>query len=188
MLFVVSFFDGHHWQHLAVSGCRQLAATSTLTFGVKNKRENSMRQNIIHWLLALCTLAAVPALANGADSDSIEQALKDCMDEDYSTAGMVSCIHKAHDSWDKMLNIWYSKLMDTLPAEDAKELQKSQRQWLAFRDAEFEAINAVYRQQDGTMYHLIRTSDRADIVESRAKTLRHYYCSREDLARQSEDC
>ena len=74
-----------------------------------------------------------------------------CLDKDSSTAGMITCLDEAIKSWDAELNRVYKALQSELNANAQKELKEAQRQWIKYRDAEFEAIGALYRSIYETM-------------------------------------
>lgn len=63
---------------------------------------------------------------------------------------MVNYTNQAYSLWEE-LNIKYNNLMSGLSPADKQVLRNAQRQWVAFRDAEFEAIDALYNGKDGTM-------------------------------------
>ena len=121
-------------------------------------------------LLALLTVAP----ASHAAKHHIDSYLESCIDADSTTAGMVNCTNQAYSLWDKELNIKYVKLMSALAPADKQALRNAQRQWIAFRDAEFKAIDALYNGKDGTMYLPMRAADRLEVVKARVLQLSSY--------------
>lgn len=122
------------------------------------------------FFLFLMTIAQV----SQADVHTIDRDLADCIDRDSSTAGMVDCTNTSYEQWDNELNQQYAALMAVISAGDQQVLREAQRQWLAFRDAEFKAIDAFYSSKDGTMYLPMRAGDRLELVKARALKLAAY--------------
>lgn len=87
---------------------------------------------------------------------------------------MANCTYGAYSLWDKELNIAYENLMASLSPSDQQVLRNAQRQWIAFRDAEFKAIDALYKSKDGTMYIPMRVAERLDILKTRVLQLQGY--------------
>ena len=114
------------------------------------------------------------AAASQAASPHIDKYLESCIAADSTTAGMANCTYGAYSLWDKELNITYKNLMSSLAPSEQQALGNSQRQWIAFRDAEFKAIDALYKNKDGTMYIPMRVADRLDIVKTRVLQLQGY--------------
>lgn len=88
-------------------------------------------------------LATTPALA--VDSAAIEAryspAFQQCLDspDGQSTAGMVQCIGVELEVQDAALNAAYRGLIGEMTADQKAGLQKAQRAWIAFRDADCQA-------------------------------------------------
>lgn len=122
--------------------------------------------------IILALLAISPA--SHAAKHHIDSYLESCIDADSTTAGMVNCTNQAYSLWDKELNIKYNNLMSALAPADKQALRNAQRQWVAFRDAEFEAIDALYNGKDGTMYLPMRAADRLEIIKNRVLQLTDY--------------
>ena len=97
-----------------------------------------MRQVLI--LAAVTALVASPALA--VDSAKIEArytpAFKACLDspDGASTAGMVQCVGVELEVQDAALNAAYRDLVRDMTPSQKAGLQKAQRAWIAFRDAD----------------------------------------------------
>ncbi len=92
---------------------------------------------------------------------------------DPSTAGLLRAYAQGYDLWDKELNRVYRELMAFL-AKDGKGRQavkEAQAAWLAFRDREFAAIDAVYGRLEGTMYRPMQAYARLEVVKARTLTL-----------------
>ena len=104
----------------------------------------------------------------------IDKALEACLDKDSTTAGMVDCIGKAYDKWDKELNRVYAELMKRLTQDARAKLKEAQVQWLKFRDAEFQMQSGIYSRLEGTMYIPMSADSRMQVVKNRALELKSY--------------
>lgn len=128
-----------------------------------------------------CTLAALglAALTLGApahaeeDGHPIDQALSQCMEtpEGMSTHGMRECLSQANADWDRELNRVWRELMRELPAEAQTALRASQRQWLAFRDADVAALEAAYGSMQGSMYLIMLADSVVTLTRDRVRQL-----------------
>ena len=123
-----------------------------------------------------CVLLAFWAIApeSQAAKHHIDSYVEACIDADSSTAGMMNCTNQGSLLWEKELNTTYVNLMSALPPAEKQALRQAQRQWIAFRDAEFNAIDALYQGKDGTMYLVMRASDRLELVKTRVLQLMSY--------------
>lgn len=91
---------------------------------------------------------------------------------------MVNCEITARQEWDVELNKYYKLLMSLLDSAGKEKLKIAQRQWIEFRDKEFEIINELYLgQMKGTMWIVIAAGRKTDIVRDRAGQLEGYYDS-----------
>ncbi len=61
----------------------------------------------------------------------------------YSTPQMVDCANQFRDKWDKILNSAYKSTQANVSPEQKQALLNAQRQWLRFRDADFESLDSV---------------------------------------------
>ncbi|MBL7978118.1 MAG: DUF1311 domain-containing protein [Bacteroidetes Order II. Incertae sedis bacterium] len=116
---------------------------------------------------------AASTLSGEADEHPIDIKLNTCLEKNPSTAGMIQCLDEAYRAWDGLLNTSYNGLLATLKPAQQTKLRNLQRQWIAFRDAEFAFINDFYPTQ-GTMWVPVRMSERVDVVKSRALQLSSY--------------
>lgn len=109
--------------------------------------------------------------------DPIDKALSKCMDKkDISNADMCNCVHTATASWDTELNKYFKLLMAELPKEAAETLKQSQKQWIVYRDKEFEfSTKYYYEVKQGTMWYAVLAEKKMDIVKNRTLELREYY-------------
>ncbi len=112
------------------------------------------------------------------DTFRISQIVSRRMDIDYSTAGMNITVDDMTDSYDKLMNKYYGKLLKALQPEDKKILINAQKAWLAFRDAEAKLIGTMTKDEysgGGTIQSTTATDAYADIVVKRTIEIFDYY-------------
>jgi uncharacterized protein YecT (DUF1311 family) len=125
-------------------------------------------------------LAATPGFADdeggGDDEDPIDAALAQCLDspDGQSTMGMVQCLGTAYDAWDAALNEAYGELMDSLEAAQRDALKTSQRQWIAWRDAEQKFLQSLVTETSGSIMRITTNQAMVDMVKARVLLLRSY--------------
>lgn len=115
---------------------------------------------------------------NAQEKHQIDIELEKCLsiDSNQTTVGMSNCVYDAEIKWDKELNKYYKLLMDTLNRESRQSLQLSQRQWIEYRDKEFEFIYSFYlSEMQGTMWENVASNQRMEFVKHRALELKQYY-------------
>jgi uncharacterized protein YecT (DUF1311 family) len=124
---------------------------------------------------AVLLITAGPALA-APQADPTAIALQSCLDNpaDASTAGQVDCETSAARSYDRRMNAAYSALMRNLPTRAAQQLQKSQRAWLAFHNAEEGASEGVFATRQGTMYVPMQAGAATNVTRDRVLQLESY--------------
>jgi uncharacterized protein YecT (DUF1311 family) len=136
-----------------------------------------MRRHAIVWQALLFVIIGmtlrIPAFADEA-KNPIDLWLEKALAKNHSTMGMRKATLKAREMWDADMNKTYQRLMNTLKPARRKALVKSQKTWLAFRDAEFNTDLVIIGSRQGTMWTLV-TDDRAlQIVKERALQLQGY--------------
>jgi uncharacterized protein YecT (DUF1311 family) len=77
-------------------------------------------------------------------------------------------------SYDRRMNAAYAALLRRLQPKAAEQLRRSQRAWLAFRDSEAAARQAIYATRQGTMYVPMEADAAVTIVGDRALLLERY--------------
>ncbi|MBN9217815.1 MAG: DUF1311 domain-containing protein [Mesorhizobium sp.] len=127
-------------------------------------------------LACLLTLASPAKLAASDLKDPTAETLDRCLNDaaNGSTAGQTGCEATASDDYDRRMNAAYTTLMHKLPAEAAQQLRLSQRAWIAFRDAEAKARDALYETRQGTMYVPMQASDATNVIRDRTLLLEGY--------------
>ena len=128
------------------------------------------------FLLFLVSLGVQSSIHAQEAKDPIEQTYDACLagPAANNTAGQVGCATKAAAAWDQELNRVYQKLMKTLDPSSQALLRASQRQWLAFRDAEKKFQAGPWLQKQGTLAEVTANMANVDILKSRVLTLRNY--------------
>lgn len=126
----------------------------------------------------LSAFALLPGRAGAAEGrqDATAAALDRCLaaPAHASTAGQTDCEAAAARSYDRRMKAAYATLMRRLPAEAADRLRRAQRAWLAFRDAEAAARQALYATRQGTMYVPMQSDDAVTVIGDRARLLERY--------------
>jgi uncharacterized protein YecT (DUF1311 family) len=128
------------------------------------------------WLvIAVLSLLAINAHAREAGNTvkphAIDLSVERCLETNHSTAGMVGCFTRAETEWDAELNRVYKALQGELKPAGKEALKQAQRAWIAQRDKEFELINAIHAQMDGSMWIPVMVNKRADVVKQRTLAL-----------------
>lgn len=123
---------------------------------------------------ALALLLILPVQAKDV-RNTIDLTTESCLNSNNSTAGMLECFSRAEKEWDTELNRVYKSLQSKLKPAGQDALKQAQRAWMAQRDKEFELINAIHAQMDGTMWIAVMAEKRADVVKERALALQGYF-------------
>ncbi|MBK9733114.1 MAG: DUF1311 domain-containing protein [Chitinophagaceae bacterium] len=107
----------------------------------------------------------------------IDIRLKECLevDSNYTTYGMMHCEALARDEWDVEMNKYYHLLIDTLNADEKEKFKVAQRQWLKYRDKEFEFSATMHYNMQGTMWRVVAAARSCEIVKARALELKDYF-------------
>lgn len=119
-------------------------------------------------------LPAPSEQAGGAPETPIDRQLRECIERDSTTAGMVRCAEEARQAWDRELQRTYAALLEAVDPPGRQDLQRAQTAWVAFRDAESVWLDRLYAIPTGTMYPVLRAGDEAGLVKERALRLRSY--------------
>jgi uncharacterized protein YecT (DUF1311 family) len=99
-------------------------------------------------------------------------------DIDYSTLGMNIATVELADSYDKLLNKYYKKLLKILKPEDKKNLIAAQKAWLSFRNTETKLIGIMTKDEysgGGSMQSNIANDSRASLIVKRTNDIFNYY-------------
>ena len=129
---------------------------------------------VMRALLLFLLILPLPALA--ADPDPLDTTLDACLAKSraLSTPGMVECIDEAIRAWDKRLNEVYQQVAADLDPKSQELLRASQRRWVAFREAEHEAMGGPWRQDRGTIIRVLTANAGLSAIKERVQELRLY--------------
>ena len=128
---------------------------------------------------ALFLLLSLPltAQSTAARVKAIDTQMNDSMStpEGGSTIGMGQAYGVAETAFDKELNRVYSALLKELNGPAKEAFMESQRKWVAFRDAQFEAFRQVYdRDRFGSGQGPLIAAARMNLVRTRVLELATY--------------
>ncbi|UII26719.1 DUF1311 domain-containing protein [Fulvivirga maritima] len=128
-------------------------------------------------ILIITALAFITSLSVKAQNEhAIDLKQKDCLQNAISTMDMIKCQTDAGEAWDKELNKYYQLYMAATSEENKIILKAAQREWMVYRDKEYELINHhYYIELQGTMWRPIAAGERAKIIKERALQLKNYY-------------
>ena len=127
----------------------------------------------VHLVITVVLLSGM-VYAQQTTKHPIDKMLEACLDKNSTTAGMVDCISKADDRWDKELNRVYAELMKRLSPDARAKLKEAQVQWLKFRDSEFQLQGEIFSKLEGTMYIPMSADSQMQVVKKRALDLKAY--------------
>ncbi|MBI1188038.1 MAG: DUF1311 domain-containing protein [Alphaproteobacteria bacterium] len=91
-----------------------------------------------------------------------------CMAHDggETTVGLVACRMREHAAWDGELNAVYRRLNGPSASGEVSPLQRAQRAWIVFRDANCDAMAAPF--EGGSIARVIVASCMAETTARRA--------------------
>lgn len=104
----------------------------------------------------------------------LDHDINACLTNSYGPAGMKACLSDGIKSWDKELNKTYNSLLEELADDrDAKRaLRKSEREWIKFRDSEFQLIDRQYKKATAETHPQVDVlANKLDVIETRAREL-----------------
>lgn len=105
----------------------------------------------------------------------IDVEMNHCLQNIQSTADQRNCINNAYTKWDKLLNEEYRKLLKKFTDEEKDLFIVSQRNWIKFRDKEFEFINTYYyNNEKGTLFFVMGDLKKMEIVKKRVLEFQEY--------------
>jgi uncharacterized protein YecT (DUF1311 family) len=123
---------------------------------------------------------ALILLVLGPPSQALAQ---ECDPSDESQTGMNICANADYKAADAKLNKAYGEIVKRLAddAESKKLLQKSQRDWIAFRDAE--CAFSTNDSKGGSIYPMLMSQCLAGLTAARTEQLSGYLnCQEGDLS------
>ena len=131
--------------------------------------------------LCFCIFSGEIRTASADEQHPIDAEVEKRMEADYSTAGMLNALQYGYDEWDKLLNANYNALMKKLSKKQQEKLRASQREWIKFRDLEFEFNRGFFSDDRGSLGRVSGMSFMRDFVKERALTLGYYLAEFESL-------
>ena len=128
-------------------------------------------------LLTFFTILTLSQTLLGQEEHWIDKELDACLsiDSNQTTYGMNQCAYEGQQKWDKELNKYYKLLMNKLDANGKTSLKESQRQWIKYRDKEFEFIQYYYLQKQGTMWTNVVAGIKYHFIRNRALELKRIH-------------
>lgn len=114
-----------------------------------------------------------------ADTARVEQKIKDMLDKDWSTAGMLEASKVEETEYDTLLNKYYQILWKQLDADGQKALRQTQRNWITLRDSEKDLVRALYSKTyqemgGGTIWGVVAAGARTNITKRRVLEIFRY--------------
>ena len=109
------------------------------------------------------------------EKHKIDIELENCLNDEFNhtTVAMMYCIDDALNAWDEELNRVYKELMTLLSTDQKNVLRSAQKEWIKFRDLEYNNINSIY-DFEGTMWGQVRLLKMLNIVKDRTMTISDY--------------
>lgn len=104
----------------------------------------------------------------------IDKAEQECISNTSDTQVMNQCSITAQNAWEKEIKKTLSQLKSVLDKESYKSLIKAQNDWKKYKVDEFEAIDKMFKNKQGTMYLNVDKGLKVDIVRQRALQLQEY--------------
>ena len=117
------------------------------------------------------------AQLNEIQRDSlIKTASLDSLISNYETLGLQQSLSLLSKEVDRRLNYYYNEIMNRSGIDDSSKnmLQISQRNWIKFRDSEFQYISSQFKGLYGSMYPKITLIQQVKVVAHRVKELKSY--------------
>lgn len=114
------------------------------------------------------------------DTARVEQNVRDMLNRDWSTVGMIEASAQLENGYDELLNKYYTKLLASVSNEEDKQIiRNAQRCWIKLRDSDIELIRVIKQKTyeemgGGTIWGVIGASTRADITKRRVIEIYNY--------------
>lgn len=104
----------------------------------------------------------------------IDKAEQDCISKTADTQVMNQCSVTAQNAWEKEIKKSLSELKSVLDKESYKSLMNSQNSWEKYKIDEYNYIDKMLENKQGTMYLNVNKGLKVDIVKQRALKLQEY--------------
>jgi uncharacterized protein YecT (DUF1311 family) len=136
---------------------------------------NLLKLTIALFLLINSNLSL--AQLNEIERDSlIKTASLDSLINNYETLGLQQSLSLLSNEADRRLNYYYNEIMNRSEINNSSKnmLQISQRNWIKFRDSEFQYISSQFKGLSGSMYPKIILIQQVKVVAHRVQELKRY--------------
>lgn len=117
------------------------------------------------------------AQLNTVERDSLIRTLSlESLINNYENLGLQQSLPLVSEEADRRLNHFYNEIMNRTGISDSSKnvLQISQRNWIKYRDSEFQYISSQFEGLTGSMYPKITLIQRIKIVAQRVEELERY--------------
>lgn len=117
------------------------------------------------------------AQLNEVERDSLIRTLSlDSLINNYENLGLQQSLPLISEEADKRLNHFYNEIMKRTGISDSSKniLKISQRNWVKYRDSEFQYISSQFEGLTGSMYPRITLIQQINIVAHRVEELERY--------------
>ncbi len=137
--------------------------------------------NCVALFALLLATAFPPVFAQEQPASSalhpIDSAYQECLAiaENQTTYGMIECANRAYESWDAELNRIYKQLMGILQPKEKERLKAAQRNWLAWKNSEFEFSGLMHNNLGGSMWKIVAAERANQVIKQRTLELQAYY-------------
>lgn len=111
------------------------------------------------------------------DTFKIEKRMRLRIDKDYSDPGMLNATYQAVHEYDKLLHMYFQKILEKLDTNDQETLLEAQQNWQRFRESE-KRLNILLADDKysggGTIQRLFIASRNLELIKNRVLELYHY--------------
>jgi len=115
------------------------------------------------------TQRSLPIIAGLDDKHPIDRIVDQCLEVESTTQGMVECFDRGSRLWDAEMNRVYRELLQVASNRQKQAVQKAQRAWLSYREAQRDANSAVVTE--GTVSRISRADMLRDLAREQARRL-----------------
>lgn len=122
-------------------------------------------------ILISVLLLTGPASAAEILRQDLDTRLANCQQQAVSTLDNIQCYEAASKAWDSELNKQYRLLLAGQSSEAQAALKNAQRAWISYRDSYFLAMNRFYQQQQGTVWVLVASESKLNVIKEKARDL-----------------
>lgn len=122
-------------------------------------------------ILISVLLLTGPASAAEILRQDLDTRLANCQQQAVSTLDNLQCYEAASKAWDSELNKQYRLLLAGQSSEAQAALKNAQRAWISYRDSYFLAMNRFYQQQQGTVWVLVASESKLNVIKEKARDL-----------------